>query len=171
MYFLPDLVLQTILFRNRIPVELRFIICMDYFPFLPNAQDALTVDDLHRLRCRDGWYHKITTKIYVSDLVDTSTTFALQIIIIHKRIIVRILATFYATYLQLKKKGLSPLDEYLRPSHPDISFTQTSFRDFSFDFRVIQLQHANVESVHHAITKWYYNIIFLAIYRKDEIGI
>lgn len=39
---LRDLALNLILFRFSIPVELRFIICETYFPFLPNESQPLT---------------------------------------------------------------------------------------------------------------------------------
>lgn len=42
-----DAVFQLILFsRFYLPVELRFIICENYFPFLPNETNCLTVDEL-----------------------------------------------------------------------------------------------------------------------------
>ena len=41
-----DFVLSLVLFRHQLPMELRFLICDTYFPFLPNERDCLRADTL-----------------------------------------------------------------------------------------------------------------------------
>lgn len=170
---LPDVLMHLLLMQLQIPIELRAIIIEDYFPFLPNEVMLLEKKDLMRMRyCLGARYRDSIDRNYVVNILKGGRYF-LEFTICKGIMDVRILYDSIITdesHLLFYKQS-SALDESMKLQHPDISFTQTSPKDFAFQFQVLQMKRANVESVRLAIHKWYRKIVLLSIYQNEDFGL
>ena len=172
MYFLPDLVLQTILFRNRIPVELRFIICINYFPFLPNEGNILQKIELLYLSQKSDYRKKLPSRNVIL-LDEGMSSYTLDFTVLHKIVDFRIhLRNNYLqhSYLMRYTKQIF-LDDCVKPHHPNICFYCPLFDTLAFQFKTTDITEENMESLHLSIVSWYRNIIYLAMNTPDVFSV
>ena len=140
---LRDLTLHLILFRFPLPVELRFIICNNYFPFLHNQKHRLT---------SPHFYFFVTNKdldINVSDYIkDTRISrkyrFVLQITKSEDNLVVNIavgqvMKSMYSTYVE--------------PICRIINLYENNF--YHLNIKCSDINMDNAYATHRFIIQWY----------------
>lgn len=138
---LPDATLHLVLFRLHFPVELRSIICKNYFPFLPNEGNILQKNELLFFSQKSDYRKKLPSRNVIL-LDEGMKSYTLDFTVLHKivdfRIHLRNNYLQHSSYLLYYTKNVF-LDDSIKPHHPNIHFYCPPFGTLAFQFKTTDI--------------------------------
>ena len=156
---LRDATFHLILFRLNFPVELRSIICNDYFPFLPNEIESLQARNLFSMD-----YIKIITLFEspVDPNSDTKDPSYIVLWIIKRSIEPRFEVTIRKSCTLEMVSGWRHIRDYIYCNREDNFFMLNAD---------IIITEENMHTIHESVVKWYRNRILYIFDDAMNVGI